>query len=48
MCEMGDVQGAEINTRSMLEVLGYRLSVDLEDLIGWVNQAVERFPIECF
>ena len=32
----------------MLEVLEYRLSVDMKDLDGWVNQAVEQFPIECF
>ncbi len=43
-----DVEGAEMNTRSMLEVLEYRLFVDPEDLNGWVNEAVEQFPIECF
>lgn len=32
----------------MLEIMDYRLSVDMEDLDAWVNQAVEQFPIECF
>jgi len=43
-----DVQEAERNTRAILEVLDYRLFVDMEDLNAWVNQAVEQFPIECF
>jgi len=43
-----DVHAAERNTRSMLEVLEYRLFVDPEDLNGWINQAVEQFPIESF
>jgi hypothetical protein len=47
MCDT-DIQGAERNTRAILEVLEYRLFVDMEDLNAWVNQAVEQFPIECF
>lgn len=47
ICDM-DIQGAERSTQSMLEVLEYRLWVDMEDLNEWVNQAVEQFPIECF
>lgn len=45
MCE-ADVQEAQRNTRSMLEVLEYRLFVSQEDLDGWMNQTVEQFPIE--
>ena len=46
MCDT-DIEEAESNTRSILEVLEYRLWVDMEDLNEWVNQAVEQFPIEC-
>lgn len=43
-----DVQGAEMNTRSMLKVMDYRLFIDQEGLNGWVNQIVEQFPFESF
>jgi hypothetical protein len=43
-----DGQEAQKITRSMLEVLDYRLIVDQEDLNEWIYQAVEQFPIESF
>jgi hypothetical protein len=43
-----DLQEAQKNTQSMLEVLEYRLSIDQEDLYVWVNQVVEQFPVESF
>lgn len=47
MCS-ADIQGAQRNTRSILEVMEHRLSVDLGDLDNWVDETMEQFPLESF
>ena len=41
-----DVQGGKSSTRAMLEIMEYRLFVNMRVLDGWVNEVVEQFPIE--